>query len=278
MMPIDLHSHSTASDGTLSPSRLIRLAHDQGVGTLALTDHDSTAGLEEARQAATSLGLKLVPGVEISVTWASDTVHIVGLNIDPTHERLQQGLARLTAVRAWRAEEIGKRLMHCGIKDALTGARAHAVGSSITRTHFARFLVENGHVRSTQEAFKRFLGRGMPGHVPTHWASLEEAVAWIAGAGGQAVIAHPARYKLTRRRFHRLFSEFKECGGTGIEVNSGSHTREERLVMAHYAKTFGLLAGSGSDYHGPGQSWTGLGQLPPLPAGCTPIWDSWNPE
>jgi predicted metal-dependent phosphoesterase TrpH len=276
-MSFDLHSHSTASDGTLSPSELVYLAHDQGVRVLALTDHDSSAGLEEAQQAAARVGLRLIPGVEISVTWGGETVHILGLNIDPSDRQLSQGLARLTALRGWRAEEIGNRLARAGVTDAYAGAKAYASGACITRTHFARFLIETGYASSMQETFRQFLGRGRPAHVPIQWASLEEAVAWITGAGGQAVVAHPTRYKLSRGQLHKLFSQFKGCGGVGIEVITGSQTREEWRITAHYAKTFGLLAASGSDYHGPGHPWAGLGQLPALPEGCAPIWESWSP-
>lgn len=275
-MQVDLHSHSTASDGVLSPSQLVRHAQTQGIEMLALTDHDSTAGLAEAAQTAHAIRLRLVPGVEVSVTWGHDVVHVVGLNIDATHIELQQGLAGLRQFRDWRAEEIARKLARHGIASAYEGAKAYAQGEIVGRTHFARFLVEQGHARSIREVFRSFLVRGKPGYVPGQWASLEQAVAWITGAGGQAVVAHPARYKLSSQQLGSMLSQFKECGGAGIEVVSGSHTADDCANMARYAKRFGLLASVGSDYHGPETSWLDLGRLPLLPAGCRAIWETWN--
>ncbi|HLA75283.1 MAG TPA: PHP domain-containing protein, partial [Gammaproteobacteria bacterium] len=268
-MPLhfDLHSHSTASDGTLSPTDLITRAHAQGVHVLALTDHDVTLGLAEAGSVAAALGLTLVPGVEVSVTWNGVTVHVVGLHIDPENSSLQAGLVKLRAFRDWRAEEMARRLERHGIGGAYEGAKAYAHGNIISRTHFARFLMNNGHALDMQGVFKRFLVHGKPGYVPGDWASLEEAVTWIRAAGGQAVIAHPARYKLTATRMRQLLQEFKDYGGAAIEVVSGSHTRDDYTTAANYAKQFGLMASSGSDYHGPSNPWLELGRLPALPAG-----------
>jgi 3',5'-nucleoside bisphosphate phosphatase len=272
----DLHSHSTASDGTLSPAELVARAHARGVHVLALTDHDSTEGLAEAAAAAGGIGLDLVPGVEISVSWNSQTVHIIGLHIDPANQALQEGLAGLRDFRDWRAQEIARRLEKHGIADTYEGAKAYAKGSIVSRTHFARLLVERGEARDLQQVFKRFLVHGKPGYVSGEWAKLEDAVRWITGAGGQAVIAHPARYKLTATRLRVLFTEFKNAGGAGIEVVSGSHSRDDYFTLANYAKQFGLLASSGSDYHGPEHPWIELGRLPELPKNCVPIWTEWS--
>jgi len=272
----DLHSHSLASDGTLAPAELVRRARAAGVDALALTDHDETAGLAEAASAAADCGLALVPGVEISVTWSAMTVHIVGLNIDPDNAELQAGLERLREFRAWRAEEIGRRLANHGIEGAYEDARARAKGRIISRTHFAQFLAQNGYAKDVRSVFKHFLRPNKPGHVGGQWASLEEAVGWIRGAGGVAVIAHPARYRLTATKLRTLAGAFRECGGVGLEVVSGSHSRNDTRDMAKLAKRFDLLASAGSDYHGPEHPWLELGRLPELPGECVPIWSEWD--
>ena len=272
----DLHSHSTASDGTLDPAALVARAHAAGVPSLALTDHDTTAGLAAAKAEAERLGLNLVHGVEVSVTWGGRTVHVVGLNVEPGHPDLEAGLARLRAFRDWRAEEIGRRLGKHGILGSFEGARQLARGAIVGRTHFARFLVECGQARDMHEVFRRFLVHSKPGHVPGEWAALEEAVGWVRAAGGQAVLAHPARYRLTHSRLRELLRAFRECGGEGLEVVSGSHSREDCLTMAAEARSSGLLASAGSDYHGPESPWLELGRLPELPPGVTPIWESWS--
>jgi predicted metal-dependent phosphoesterase TrpH len=274
----DLHTHSTFSDGTLSPEALVRRAHAQGVDVLALTDHDTTTGCASAQSAAAELGLWLVPGVEISVSWNGATLHILGLGVDPDNSQLCQGLAGLGDYRAQRAEEIGRRLQKHGVDAAHDGARQHACGAQVGRTHFARFLVEQGHARDLRDAFKNFLTQGKPGYVSGEWADLAQAVAWIGGAGGQAVIAHPARYKLTATKLRRLIGEFKECGGVGMEVVSGSHSRDEMYTYANYTRQHALLASSGSDYHGPANPWIDLGRLPGLPEGCVPVWTDWSFE
>jgi predicted metal-dependent phosphoesterase TrpH len=275
-MPVeyDLHSHSIASDGTLTPAELVQQAHAAGVQVLALTDHDTTDGIAAACTAADELGLKLVPGVEVSVSWQSLTVHILGLNIDPHCTALQTGLQRLRAARDWRAGEIGRRLDKAGIPGALDGAAALTRGRIVSRTHFARFLVQQGHARNVRAVFKRFLVQGKPGYASGEWASLEEALDWIRQAGGLAVIAHPARYRMTASKLRRLIGEFRELGGSGLEVVSGSHTRANIESMAAVARTEGLLASRGSDYHGPENPWVKLGSLAELPAGCTPVWES----
>ncbi len=276
----DLHTHSTASDGILTPAALVGRAVAAGVRVLALTDHDTTEGLAEAQEAACPLGLVLIPGVEISVTWGGRTIHIVGLRVDSGCPNLQAGLAGLRAFRDWRAQEIGRRLEKNGIAGAFEGARALSGGSLIGRTHFARFLVGQRLASDERAVFKRFLVNGKPGHVAGDWASLESAVGWIRAAGGQAVVAHPARYGLTRTRLLRLSGEFRELGGVGIEVVSGNHNRDEAFNFARFAREQGLLASAGSDFHGPQLSlsahpWIDLGRLPALPEGCTPIWKDW---
>ena len=270
----DLHTHSTASDGTLTPTALLQRAAERGVEALALTDHDVTSGLAEAARAAQALGIELIPGIEISVTWSHQTVHIVGLNIDASNQSLQAGLEKLLAFRHWRAEEIARRLDKKGIPGAYAGAQKFAKGSIIGRTHFARFLVEQGYAKDLRQVFKRYLVRGKPGFVPGDWASLEEALGWIERAGGQAVIAHPARYNFSATRMRQLIGEFQELGGAALEVVSGSHSRDEMLHYAQVTSNAGLLASTGSDYHGPENPYFELGRLPALPEVCQPIWQS----
>jgi hypothetical protein len=270
----DLHSHSLASDGTLSPAELVAAAHAAAVDVLALTDHDTTAGIAAAMDCSRELGLQLVPGVEISVSWRSQTVHVLGLGIDPGCEILLAGLAELRAFRDWRAEEIGRRLARAGIDGCYEGARQLAQGSIVSRTHFAHHLVARGHAASVRDVFKSFLVNNKPGYVAGQWADLEAAMSWIAAAGGMAVIAHPARYNMTASKLRRLVGEFRECGGTGLEVISGSHTRDNTLAMAALCRNEGMLASAGSDYHGPENPWVRLGELPGLPAGCRPVWES----
>jgi len=272
---IDLHTHSSASDGTLSPADLVRRAVAQGIRVLALTDHDTLDGIAEAREAAAGLDLLLIPGVEVSVSWGGRTVHILGLGVAEEDAVLLGGLEGIRAHREWRAREIGRRLARHGIEDAYEGARALSGGRLIGRTHFARLLVERGRAKRVRDVFKHYLVTGRPGHVAGEWASLEDAVGWIRRSGGQAVIAHPARYRLTRTRMLRLIGELRELGGVGIEVVSGSHSRDDSLTFARHAREQGLLASAGSDYHGPECPWIELGRLPPLPGGCRPIWHDW---
>jgi len=273
----DLHCHSTASDGDLSPAELVQRAHDQRVDVLALTDHDVTDGLSEAANTAATLGMGFVPGIEISVTWQKQTIHVVGLHIDPESQELQLGLAKLREFRNWRAEEIGRRLEKKGIAGAYEGARQLAKGAILSRTHFAQFLVANGYAKDMRELFKRYLIKNKPGYVPGEWASLEEAVGWIVNSGGQAVIAHPARYKVTATRLRRLIKDFKQAGGGGFEVVSGTHSNDEIKYMGRLANQFGLLASCGSDFHSPNNVYLELGRLPAMPEACMPVWsdDRW---
>jgi predicted metal-dependent phosphoesterase TrpH len=269
----DFHSHSTASDGTLTPSRLVARAADMGVDVLALTDHDTLEGLDEARQAAQEHDIRIITGAEISVTWNGQTVHVVALDIDPASHGLGVGLQKLVEYRHWRAAEIGRRLEKHGISGAHKGAVALSNGRLVSRTHFARFLVGAGEARDMRDCFKRFLVKGRPGHVSGEWATLEEALGWIHEAGGHAVIAHPARYDMTRTKLRRLIGEFTELGGAAIEVVSGSHSKDECYTMARHAKDFNLYASSGSDFHTPENQWIELGRLMPLPVGCKPVWE-----
>ena len=270
----DLHSHSTASDGTLDPASLVQKACSAGVTVLALTDHDTLDGLTMAAQAVSGLDLSLIPGVEISVTWQAMTIHILGLNVDPRNRILTDGLLELQAIRQWRAREIGRRLAREGISGALEGAARLCQGNILSRTHFAHFLVESAYAASVPEVFKRFLVKGKPGYVRCDWVPMGRALEWICQAGGLAVLAHPARYRLTRSKLKRLIGEFREGGGVGLEVVSGSHSRDETLHMAAVCREHNLFASCGSDYHGPEKPWVDLGRLRGLPDGCLPIWEA----
>jgi predicted metal-dependent phosphoesterase TrpH len=271
----DLHTHTIHSDGTLTPSELVEHALSQDVKVMALTDHDSTAGISEARKKADLLGLKLITGVEISVSWANRTIHIVGLGVDTGNENLQQGLKILRGYRDDRAIKIAERLQQCGIEDCQQAVKEKTDGTLIGRMHYARYLVEQGHAKDIKQAFKRYLGDGKRAFVAVQWASLTDAVSWINAAGGKAVIAHPARYGLSTTRMRLLLSEFKECGGAAIEVVSGSHTETECLHFAGLANAYGLQASVGSDYHGPENPWIELGRMRALPKNCLPVWQDW---
>lgn len=270
----DLHCHSVVSDGTLTPEALAARASANGVELWALTDHDEIAGQSRALDAAKAHGMKYLTGAEISVTFVGQTVHIVGLGFDAANEDLQRGLRQTRGGRGQRAMEMSDGLAKAGIKDAYAGALKF-VGNPelISRTHFARFLVESGVCKETNEVFRKFLTEGKPGYVPHRWASLKDAVTWITGAGGMAVIAHPARYKFTPNEEFALFTEFKGHGGQGVEVITGSHTAAEYLTYADTAREFGLAASRGSDFHSPDESHTELGTLPYLPGSLTPVWE-----
>jgi hypothetical protein len=270
----DLHCHSTVSDGTLEPEAVAARAAAQGVELWSLTDHDEVGGQQRARDAALAQGMAYLSGVEVSVTFAGETIHIVGLGIDPDDADLIQGLARTRGGREARAREMAAGLAAVGIPGAFEGALRY-VGNPelISRTHFARFLVEAGHCGETHEVFRRYLTDGKPGFVPHRWAKLGEAVQWIARAGGIAVIAHPARYsRFTPTEEYALFTEFKAHGGQGVEVMTGAHSEAERIKYADMALEFGLLASRGSDFHAPEESRTELGALPDLPGRLTPVW------
>lgn len=275
-MNFDLHCHSNISDGVLSPSDLVRRAVEKGVDVLALTDHDDVAGLAEAAQAARATEMHFINGVEISVTWSGVTLHVVGLNIEPATPELQAGLAGIQDGRRLRAERMALDLEKKGIPGALEGALRFASNPRlIGRTHFARFLVEQGVCKDVRSVFKKFLVRGRPGYAAHEWTSLENAVNWIRLSGGQAVLAHPGRYDIKGKATRRLLAEFKALGGEGVEVVTGSHTPDQHQLFAELAQYVGLLSSRGSDFHAPGE-YRELGGGPELPAKCIPIWHNWH--
>jgi len=270
----DLHCHSTVSDGTLEPEILAERAKTRGVELWSLTDHDEIGGQQRARTAALALGLPYLTGVEISVTFCNLTVHIVGLGFDPENDALVRGLERTRGGRGERAQEMGAGLAKVGIPGAYEGALKYAGNPElISRTHFARFLVETGVCRDNNEVFRKYLADGKPGFVPHQWAALGDAVRWIREAGGVAVIAHPARYDHNPTREYALFSEFKQHGGQGVEVVCGSHSVSEYAKYAELALEFGLAASRGSDFHSPDESRIDLGDLPLLEGRLTPVWE-----
>ena len=270
----DLHCHSVVSDGTLTPEELAARAGANGVELWSLTDHDEIGGQHRAAAAARAQGMKYLTGTEISVTFANETVHIVGLGFDPDDAAIGEGLHDTRGGRGRRAQEMSEGLAKVGIHGAYEGALKY-VGNPelISRTHFARFLVEKGHCRDTSEVFRKFLTEGKPGYVPHRWATLKDAVCWITSAKGLAVIAHPGRYKFTTNEEYALFLEFKEHGGRAIEVVTGSHTPAEYAEYADKALEFGFAASRGSDFHSPDESHCDLGQLPLLPGKLTPVWE-----
>ena len=269
----DLHCHSIVSDGTLTPEALAQRAADNGVALWALTDHDEIGGQARAAAAARDRGMRYLTGTEISVSFIGKTVHIVGLGFDPEDTRMAQGLMQTRGGREQRAREMAEQLARVGIEGAFEGALKYAGNHDlISRTHFARFLVETGVCRETNDVFRKYLTEGKPGFVEHRWASLKDAVTWITQAGGVAVVAHPARYKFTANEEYALFTEFKNHGGQGVEVVTGSHTAAEYVTYAETAREFGLAASRGSDFHSPTESHTDLGTLPLLPSGLTPVW------
>ncbi len=276
MLNADLHCHSNVSDGMLAPAQVAARAKANGVDYWALTDHDEVGGIAEARAAATDIGLPFMAGVEISITWAGKTVHIVGLGIDENNDTLRAGLDSVRNGRLIRGREIARQLEQAGIPGAFEGALQYADNPEMLgRTHFARFLVDAGVKPTVSAVFDNYLVEGKPGFVPHRWATLEEAVNWIRAAGGRAVIAHPGRYPFTDLQLWAMIDRFRELGGEGIEVVTGSHTPDQYGEFANVAKRSGLLASRGSDFHGPGESRVDLGALPPLPSGLTPVWHDW---
>jgi hypothetical protein len=275
LLNADLHCHSVVSDGTLQPQALAERAHANGVKLWSLTDHDEVDGQQRAAAAAQALGLDYLSGCEISVSFAGVTVHIVGLGFNVQDVKLRQGLAATRDGRDARAREMSAELAKVGIKGAFDGALKYVGNPAlISRTHFARHLVDAGVCSDTNEVFRRFLIEGKPGYVPHRWAALGDAVRWITQAGGIAVIAHPGRYRFTPTEEYALFTEFIAHGGRGVEVITGSHTPAEYQKYADMALEFGLLASRGSDFHSPGESRTDLGALPDLPGQLTPVWSA----
>ena len=282
MLDYDLHCHSRYSDGTLSPAELVARAAGREVKVLALTDHDDVAGLAEAAHAAAQNGIKLINGVEISVTWRKHTVHVVGLNIDPKNPVLAEGLRTIRSGRRQRAELMAESLARIGIGGMMEGALRYSSNPDmIGRTHFARYLVEAGHCKDVRSVFNRYLVKGKPGYVHHEWANLQDAISWIRASGGVAVLAHPGRYIAGKKPMGKttlleLLQEFAESGGQAIEVVSGSHTPPQYAEFARYAKEYGLMCSCGSDFHGPEESYRDLGHLPDFPLECIPVWTIWE--
>lgn len=273
---IDLHCHSTISDGLFSPEALVAYAHAQGIKVLALTDHDDMGGLNVARQTAEQYGMQFINGVEISVTWKNRTLHIVGLKIDPEYLPLKTALAAVRQGRIDRAKRMAEGLAKVGIEGSFEGTQAMAGNSIMTRSHFARFLVEAGYVKNVKTVFKKYLVKGKPGFVEHEWMSLEAAVTLIKDSGGVAVIAHPGRYDLGRTNMPLLMHEFRKYGGEAIEVVTGSHTPPQYTQFAKIAHQFSLKASLGSDFHGPGVSYIEMGHIAELPSNCVPVWQDWE--
>jgi len=276
MLKVDLHCHSNVSDGVLAPAAVAAYARKGGVDAWALTDHDEVGGIKAARAAAGGLGMRFVAGVEISVTWANETVHIVGLQIDEDNPQLMQGLAATRAGRDARGREIAAQLARAGIPGAYEGALKYVANPDLlSRTHFARYLCEIGACNTTSDVFRKYLTEGKPGYVPHRWATLAEAVGWIKSAGGIPVIAHPGRYRFDRTAEGVLFDEFRQLGGTTIEVVTGSHTPDQYETYAEAARRYGFLASRGTDFHAPGEARVEFDKLAPLPADLKPVWHDW---
>ena len=278
-MLFDLHSHTTASDGRLTPEELVARAVERRVDVLAITDHDTVAGLPaaEAAVAAQNLPITLIKGIEISTLWHNFDIHIVGLQIDPEHSALVALIDEQAARRDARATLMGERLEKNRMPGALAGARAIANGATLTRAHFAQWIVEQGYAKNMQAVFKKFLTRNNPGYVPPDWCSIAEAVEVIHQAGGVAVLAHPGRYNMTAKWIKRLLTAFKEAGGDAMEVALPQQSPTERRLLGDYAIDFQLLASQGSDFHY-ASPWTELGRNLWLPKGVTEVWQGWSVE
>ena len=278
-MLFDLHSHTTASDGRLSPQDLVRRAAERRVDVLAITDHDTVAGLAPAEQAieAENLPLTLIKGIEISTLWSNFDIHIVGLNIDPEHPAIVRIIEEQAQRRADRAALMGERLEKNRMPGALEGAKAIANGATLTRAHFAQWIVEQGYAKNMQAVFKKFLTRNNPGYVPPNWCSMAEAVEAIHQAGGQAVLAHPGRYNMTAKWQKRLLTAFVEAKGDAMEVAQPQQSPQERRLLGDYSIDYQLLASQGSDFHY-ASPWTELGRNLWLPKGVTEVWQDWSVE
>lgn len=277
-MRCDLHVHTTASDGTVTPAALITQACETGIGRLAISDHDTLAGYDEAAKslsADASTSLELIPGIELSTQWEKTGIHVLGLNFNPASDAIRDAVCHQQNARQRRAERIAEKLEKLGIPDPLAGASRIAGAASIGRPHFAQYLVESGIVASTEMAFKKHLGAGKAGDVREFWPSMPQIIEWIRDAGGTAVLAHPAKYNLTRSKLVRLIDTFRDAGGLGMEVISGAQSDGETARLAKLCNQMNLLGSAGSDFHRPGQRWAMLGQVPPIPGSCTPVWDQW---
>jgi predicted metal-dependent phosphoesterase TrpH len=273
----DLHNHSTCSDGLLTPTQLIELAARTGTDAIALTDHDNIEGLAEAQAAAHEAGIGFVPGVEISVSWGETTLHVVGLRVDPASSVLRDGLESIRTGRLGRAKRIAEALEKLGFPDTFDAALELARNERLlSRTHFARHLVNTGRVKDIQQAFDKYLARGKPAYVSHRWANLDDAMNWIGASGGTAVLAHPGRYDLKPMMRDEMLKQFRALGGTAIEVVTGSHRPEQYATWQRLATEYGFLASRGADYHGPGESPCEPGRLPPLHKTLTPVWSTWT--
>jgi len=276
MTVYDLHSHTTASDGVLTPEELIIRAKHRGINVLAITDHDTISGLEAAQRSALSQDITVINGIEMSVTWNKNHIHVVGLNIDTTCKELGVRLSGLQQIRQDRAKEIAVRLEQVGIDNALIGAQQFSANNNITRTHFARYLLKIGKARNMSDVFKRYLAFGKPGYVSVEWIALDDAVGLIKSSGGQAVVAHPSRYKMTNTKMRKMLGDFTECGGSAIEVVNSGSTPETIDNNARLVNQFGLTASVGSDFHSPDNQYIDLGRFSPLPDNVTPVWHDWD--
>ncbi len=272
---IDLHAHSNASDGELTPAELVKKAAQNGVETLALTDHDTVSGLGDAHIAAIQHNISLINGIELSTLWDNKTIHVIGLNIKADNKTMIDATIRLKQLREQRAIKIGEKLKKVGIDNAYENTKKIAGNGTVTRQHFAQFLVNHGHAKSHEEVFKRFLVRNKPGYVSAVWPSLDETINNISIAGGVAVIAHPLRYKMTATKLRKLISEFKEIGGKAIEVVTGNNNQNEIVTATNYAKRYNIAASLGSDFHNAQTPWAQLGRLKEIPQGLTPVWELW---
>jgi predicted metal-dependent phosphoesterase TrpH len=271
----DLHTHSTASDGILSPELLVEKASHVGINTLALTDHDTVAGLAAAQLAAKKHNISLINGIELSSQWDSKTIHIVGLNINVNSEAIINATVHLNQLREERAIKMGEKLKKIGIHGAYENAKRIAAGGTVTRQHFSTFLVENGHAKNQTDVFKRYLVNNKPGYASVEWPGLEETIAQINNAGGVAVIAHPLRYKITATKLRNMIKDFKALGGKAIEVVTGHNQSTEIQLATNYAKRYDVAASVGSDFHSGNTAWGQLGKLAVLPQGLTPVWELW---
>lgn len=277
MAEIDLHCHSTISDGLLPPAEVVARAASRGVKVLALTDHDDVRGLAEATLAANTAGIKLINGVEISVNWGKQTLHIVGLNIDPTNAILLAGLESIRSGRVARAKLMSQDLARVGIAGVFEGALPYAANPEmIGRAHIARYLVEKGICKNMQAVFRRYLTPGKPGYVAHEWTNLAHSIDWIHAAGGLAILAHPGRYDVGKKQLRMLIGEFRDLGGDALEVATANHTPVQIAQFALLAAEFGLMASAGSDFHGAGH-YGDIGAVPPLPETCRPVWHQFAP-
>ena len=272
---IDLHTHSTASDGALSPAELVEKAARAGIETLALTDHDTLSGLSDAQTAAIKHNITLINGIELSAQWNHKTIHIVGLNINTNRETMINATIHLKQLREERAIKIGENLKKAGIDGAYENAKRIAANGTITRQHFSTFLVEGGYAKNQRDVFKRYLVRNKPGYVSVEWPGIEETITRINEANGVAVIAHPLRYKMTATKLRKLISEFKDYGGKAIEVVTGHNLPAEIELASNYAKRYGVAASAGSDFHNEMTPWGQLGNLSPIPNELVPVWELW---